>query len=72
MKRITTLDEWSNSRTLARIEWTERYELEKSLQQILADEEIQWQRRGGEKWILAGDSNFSYFHKCANGIRRKM
>jgi len=38
----------------------------------LADEEIQWQRRGGEKWILAGDSNFSYFHKCANGRRRKM
>jgi len=57
---------------LARIEWTERYELEKSLQQILADEEIQWQRRGGEKWILAGDSNFSYFHKCANGRRRKL
>jgi hypothetical protein len=72
MKRITTLDEWSNSRTLAPIEWTERYELEKTLQQILADEEIQWQRREGEKWILAGDSNSSYFHKCANGRRRKI
>jgi hypothetical protein len=38
----------------------------------LIDEEIQWQRRGGEKWILAGDSNSSFFHKCANGRRRKM
>ena len=33
---------------------------------------MQWQRRGGEKWILVGDSNTSYFHKCANGRRRKM
>jgi hypothetical protein len=29
-------------------------------------------RRSAKKWILAGDSNTSYFHKCANGRRRKM
>jgi len=39
---------------------------------MLLEEELQWQRRGGEKWLLAGDSNSSYFHKCANGRRRKM
>jgi len=39
---------------------------------MLTDEKMQWQRRGGEKWLLAGDSNSSYFHKCANGRRRKM
>lgn len=44
----------------------------RSLQQILVDEELQWQRRGGENWILAGDSNSSYFNKCADGRRRKM
>lgn len=27
---------------------------------------------GGEKWILEGDSNTNYFHKCANGRKRKM
>jgi hypothetical protein len=43
-----------------------------TLQQILLDEEVYWQRRGGEKWILEGDSNTSFFHKCANGRRRKM
>jgi len=31
IKRISTLDEWSNSRPLAQIEWTKRYELEKAL-----------------------------------------
>ena len=35
------LDEWSESRPLAQVEWDERYELEKLLQQILTDEEIQ-------------------------------
>lgn len=42
------------------------------MQQILLEEELYWQRRGGEKWILEGDSNTSFFHKCANGRRRKM
>ena len=72
LSRIKLLDEWSNSRPLAPIEWNERYELDKELQKILEDEEIQWQKRSGEKWILDGDSNTSYFHKCANGRRRKM
>jgi hypothetical protein len=36
------------------------------------EEELYWQRRGGEKWILEGDSNTSFFHKCANGRSRKM
>jgi hypothetical protein len=72
LNRINLLDDWSLSRPLAQIEWEERYNLEMNFQQILTDEEMKWQRRGGEKWILQGDSNSSYFHKCANGRRRKM
>jgi hypothetical protein len=72
LNRIAILDDWSYSRPLANVEWAERYELERLLHQILSDEEIQWQRRGGERWILEGDSNSNYFHKCANGRRRKM
>lgn len=31
-----------------------------------------WQQRGGEKWILQGDANTSFFfHRCANGRTRK-
>jgi hypothetical protein len=41
------------------------------LQEIYTAEEIYWQKRGGEKWILHGDSNTALFHKCANGKKRK-
>ena len=71
MSRID-LDEWSDSRDLSLAEWEERYILDMSLQHILTDEEIQWLRRGGEKWLLQGDSISNYFHKCANGRKRKM
>jgi hypothetical protein len=72
LRKIAILDECSDNRDLSQAEWEERYDLENALNQILFDEEIHWQRRGGEKWLLAGDSNSSYFHKCANGRRRKM
>jgi hypothetical protein len=72
MSRINLLDEWSDSRDLSLAEWEERYTLDMSLQHILTDEEIQWQRRGGDKWLLQGNSNCNYVHKCANGRKRKM
>lgn len=47
MSKITTLDEWSEERSLSQLEWEERYNLEVDLQKIYNDEEIQWQRRVG-------------------------
>ena len=34
-------------------------------------EEVYWQQRGSEKWVLEGDSNSSFFHLVANGRKRK-
>jgi hypothetical protein len=34
-------------------------------------EELYWQQRGSEKWLLKGDANTSFFHNSANGRRRK-
>ena len=72
IRRIAILDDWSEERELAHLEWEERYALDHTFNQMLLEEELQWQRRGGEKWLLAGDSKSSYFHKCANGRRGKM
>jgi hypothetical protein len=32
---------------------------------------MQWQKRGGEKWLLQGDANTGYFHNKATGRRKK-
>jgi hypothetical protein len=51
--------------------WTERNNLEAVMENILQQEEVFWQQRSREKWLLAGDANTSYFHACANGRKRK-
>jgi mannosylglycoprotein endo-beta-mannosidase len=39
----------------------------------MEEDEIYWQQRGGggEKWVLEGDSNTTFFHLVANGRLRK-
>jgi hypothetical protein len=51
--------------------WQQRYELENKLESIYNLEEIYWQQRGSELWMLKGDSNTDFFHAFANGRRRK-
>ena len=36
--------------------------VEEQLEKIYTFEELQWQKRGGGKWILAGDANNCFFH----------
>jgi hypothetical protein len=38
---------------------------------IYEEEELYWFRRSSEKWLLEGDNNTAYFHRVANGRRRK-
>ena len=48
-----------------------RVELMKENLQLLDQEETYWHNRCHEQWILKGDNNTSYFHKIANGRKRK-
>lgn len=45
--------------------------MEEELTQIYLEEEIYWKRRSGEKWMIQGDANTSFFHGVANGRKRK-
>jgi hypothetical protein len=38
---------------------------------MLDEEEIFWKQRAHENWLLHGDGNNEYFHRIANGRRRK-
>jgi hypothetical protein len=51
--------------------WRERYPLEGELEQLFQMEEIYWQQRGSDRWVLMGDANTKKFHTSANGRRRK-
>jgi hypothetical protein len=39
--------------------------------QIYEEEEAFWFERSSKKWLLEGDNNTAYFHRIANGRKRK-
>lgn len=41
------------------------------LHDILVNEEIYWLQQSHEHWLLKGDLNTDYYHKIANGRKRK-
>jgi hypothetical protein len=41
------------------------------LMTILEEEELYWYKRAHETWLHEGDNNTEYFHRIANGRRRK-
>jgi hypothetical protein len=51
--------------------WQQRYQLENNLDHIYQKEEMFWQQRGSEKWVLEGDANTTFFHSSASGRRQK-
>jgi hypothetical protein len=38
---------------------------------IYEKDEDFWKQRSREQWLLKGDNNTEYFHRCANGQKRK-
>jgi mannosylglycoprotein endo-beta-mannosidase len=41
------------------------------LMEIYKEEELLWYQKSHEKWLLEGDLNTRYFHRVANGRKRK-
>jgi hypothetical protein len=48
-----------------------RAELQQELLDILDNEEKFWRQRARDNWLLQGDCNTAYFHRLANGCKRK-
>lgn len=48
-----------------------KVELLKENLSLLKQEETHWYNRSHENWLLKGDINTKFFHKCASGKRRK-
>jgi hypothetical protein len=45
--------------------------LQSAIFKSLEEEELYWFKRSSEKWLHEGDNNTEYFHRIANGRRRK-
>lgn len=41
------------------------------LDELYVDEELSWAQKSHENWVLKGDQNTTYFHKIADGRKRK-
>ena len=46
-------------------------EIQLELLHMLEEEEIYWNKRSNAKWLLKGDNNTKFFHRVANGRKRK-
>ena len=71
LHRIREIDDLENLGYSYQEHDLERNQLELELEELLQEEELYWQQRGGEKWILEWDNNTNFFHLSANGRRRK-
>ncbi|KAE8776878.1 hypothetical protein D1007_50370 [Hordeum vulgare] len=69
--QIKTLDDLADGSGLSLDDWIRRYSLDAELMGIFSSEELFWQRRGGQNWLLKGDANTAYFQAIPNGRRRK-
>lgn len=69
--QIEHWDKLARERALTNNESLDRYGKEDEIVKIYENEELIWQRRGGENWLLKGDANTSYFHGIANERKRK-
>ncbi|KAE8780093.1 retrotransposon protein [Hordeum vulgare] len=71
LDQIQALDSLADGPGLSPHDSLRRYSLEASLMCKYESEELFWQRRGGQNWLLKGDANTAYFQAIANGRRRK-
>jgi len=45
--------------------------VQKQILEILSEEELYWCKRAHSTWLLEGDNNTKFFHRVANGSKRK-
>ena len=68
---LSTLEELEEISTLSRGQIMRKQWVICENLKLLEQEEVCWLQRSHETWLLKGDSNTEYFHKCANGRKRK-
>jgi hypothetical protein len=68
---LLDLEEMEESNPLSTEQLRDRMILTNELFHIMEEEELIWLRRSHETWLLKGENNTEYFHRIANGKKRK-
>jgi hypothetical protein len=61
LQQLAAIDSLADRMDLSAEQWRSRYELENKLEEIYNKEEIYWQQRGNNRWLLEGDNNSKNF-----------
>jgi hypothetical protein len=61
LEEIKDLDVRADSIGLSNDEWARRYAIEDEMIFVLACEEMYWQQRGQQRWVMKGDASTEFF-----------
>jgi hypothetical protein len=70
-KELAEIEEVEEENILTPTLLSRKYFIQTELSRLLEEEELYWHKRSNENWLLKGDNNADYFHKKANGKKRK-
>jgi hypothetical protein len=70
-QELTELEKKEEEGMLSSVLLDRKTFIQSEMMKILEEEELYWHKRSNENWLLKGDNNTSYFHKKANGKKRK-
>jgi mannosylglycoprotein endo-beta-mannosidase len=68
---LLTLEQIEEIDTLTLDQINRKVQINTQLLDMLVDDELYWLKRSHENWLHKGDINTDYFHRVANGRRRK-
>ena len=68
---LDLLENLEDDHELSYDEFVRKTNIQTELYEMYEEEESYWHQRAHARWLLQGDMNTSYFHKIANGRRRK-
>jgi hypothetical protein len=68
---LQNLEDIEENTPLSKEQLLRKSAIQKDLMTLFEHEEDFWHQRGRENWLLKGDNNTKYFHRIANGHKRK-
>ena len=68
---LASLEELEENGPLSPEMYSTKVDISMELHELLVNKEIFWLQQSHERWLLKGDLNTDYYHKIANGRKRK-